>query len=189
MTVESQPAVQISAKDYVINGMMIPLYGVVKYLPSPLGDWLRWLVVRPFCQRLGPVRIYEGVTFWYPYRISIGRDVTLNEWVYLSGFGGLQIGNHVRIGHRTSIITSDHRHDDLSRPIHHQGLESGAVVIDDNVWIGCNVTILKNVRIGHGAIIAAGAVVTHDVPANSIYGGVPARRIGTREEGDRRPLS
>lgn len=171
---------KISSKDYVIHGLYLPVYGLVKYLPSPVGDWLRRLLTHPFAASLGKVRIYEGVTFWYPYRIHIGNDVTLNEWVYLSGFGGLRIGNHVRIGHRTSIITSDHRYDDMSVPIHQQGLIFGEVVIEDDVWIGCNATILKGVRIGRGAIIAAGAVVTRDVPANAIFGGVPARQIGVR---------
>jgi acetyltransferase-like isoleucine patch superfamily enzyme len=170
----------ITPRDYLLHGLYVPIYGVMKYFPSPVGDWLRWLVTRCFAVRLGRVRIYEGVTLWYPYRIEIGDDVTLNEWVYLSGFGGLRIGNHVRIGHRTSIITSDHRHDDLSVPIHQQGLVAGEVVIEDNVWIGCNVTILKGVSIGRGAIVAAGAVVTRDVPPNAIFGGVPAKQIGLR---------
>ena len=175
---------KIKIIDYLVHGVYLPVYGLVKYLPSPFGDWLRYFVTRPFLKSIKGVRIYEGVTFWYPYRIYIGDDVTLNEWVYLSGFGVLRIGNHVRIGHRTSIITSDHRHDDMTTPIHKQGLICGEVVIEDDVWIGCNVTILKGVRIARGAIIAAGAVVTRNVPANVIFGGVPARQIGVRGNDD-----
>ena len=104
----------------------------------------------------------------------------MNEWVYLSGFGGLAIGNHVRIGHRVSIITSDHVYSDISTPIFRQGLIAASVVIEDDVWIGCNATILKGVRIGRGAIIAAGAVVTKDVPPFAIVGGVPASTISSR---------
>lgn len=171
---------KISTMDYLIHGLYLPIYGLVKYLPSPFGDWLRWVLTYPFVARLGKVRIYEGVTFWYPYRIHLGNDITINEWVYLSGFGGLRIGNHVRIGHRASIITSDHCYDDLNVPIHKQGLLCGEVVIEDDVWIGCNVTILKGVRVCRGAVIAAGSVVTRDVPENTIYGGIPARLIGFR---------
>lgn len=171
---------EITRKDYILHALYLPGYGLVKYLPSPIGDWLRRLVTRPFAGRLHNVRMYEGVTLWYPYRIHIGRNVTLNEWVYLSGFGGLRIGDNVRIGHRTSVITSDHVSDDLTVPIHEQGLTYAEVVIEDNVWIGCNATILKGVRIGCGAIVAAGAVVTKDVPSCAIVAGVPARQIGMR---------
>lgn len=171
---------RIRIKDYAIHAVYIFVYGWIKYIPSPLGDWLRWMWVRPFLASCGKLRIYEGVTFWYPYRIHIGDNVTLNEWVYLSGFGGLRIGNGVRVGHRVSIVTSDHVYSDLTKPIYMQGLVSTEVVIGDDVWIGCNVTILKGVQIGEGAIIAAGAVVTKDVEAFSIVGGVPARKISSR---------
>lgn len=176
---------KVKLQDYLIHGIFVFVYGWVKYIPSPIGDWLRWLVVMPFLSRFSRrLRIYEGVTFWYPYRIKIGRNVTLNEWVYLSGFGGLAIGNDVRIGHRVSIVTSDHVYADILVPIHKQGLIDAPVVIEDDVWIGCNATILKGVKIGKGAIIAAGAVVTKNVDAFSIVGGVPARFISSRNSSD-----
>lgn len=171
---------KITLKDYLLHAVFVFAYGWVKYIPSPIGDWLRFLFVRPFLPSCGRLRIYEGVTFWYPYRIKIGNNVTLNEWVYLSGFGGLIIGDNVRIGHRVSIVTSDHVYSDLERPIYKQGLISSQVTIEDDVWIGCNVTILKGVRIGKGAIVAAGAVVTKDVASFSIVGGVPAKSISNR---------
>jgi len=171
---------KITIKDYLLHGIFIFTYGWVKYIPSPLGDWLRLLLARLFLCSCGKLRVYEGVTFWYPYRIKIGNDVTLNEWVYLSGFGGLTIGNHVRIGHRVSIVTSNHMHLDIDTPTFRQGLVASPVVVEDNVWIGCNATILKGVQIGRGAIIAAGAVVTKNVTPFAIVGGVPARVISSR---------
>jgi len=173
---------KIGPKDYLIHGIFIFCYGWVKYIPSPIGDWLRLLVALPFLGSCKGVRIYEGVTLWYPYRIHLGANVTLNEWVYLSGFGGLNIGDNVRIGHRVSIITSDHIYRDIQMPIAEQGLVSAPVSIESDVWIGCNVTILKGVRIGKGAIIAAGAVVTKHVPPFAIVGGVPAKVISHRLE-------
>jgi acetyltransferase-like isoleucine patch superfamily enzyme len=175
---------KITTRDYFVHGLYVPLYGLVKYLPPPIGSWLRRLVTRPFAASMGNVRIYEGVTFWYPYRIRIGHSVTLNEWVYLSGFGELTIGDNVRIGHRTSVITSDHVYDDVTAPIHEQGLVAGQVVIEDNAWIGCNVTILKGVTIGCGAVVAAGSVVTKSVTPYAIVAGVPARQIGMRGQGN-----
>lgn len=94
--------------------------------------------------------------------------------------GNVTIGNYVRIGHRCSIITTDHNFSDKKKAIYEQGIVTGPVVIKNNVWIGCNVTILRGVTIGEGAIIAAGALVNKDVPKNAIYGGVPAKIIKSR---------
>lgn len=177
---ESGGAHSISLRDYLVHGIYLTAYGVAKYIPSPIGDWLRYLIVKPFAARLGKVRLYEGVTIWYPYRVRIGDRVTLNEWIYVDGFGGVDIGDNVRIAHRTTIMSSDHRYQDPNRPIHEQGLVCGPVRIHDGVWIGCNATILMGVTIGEGAIIGAGAVVTKDVPPFAIAVGVPARVVGRR---------
>lgn len=170
----------ISISDYFIHAIFLTIYGVVKYIPSPLGDIFRYICVFPFLKSCHAVRIYEGATFWYPYKITIGSNVSINEWTYLNGYGGLSIGNHVRIGHRTSIITSDHIFSDKSKPIFQQGLIGSKVVIEDDVWIGCNVTILKGVRVGKGAIIAAGSLVLEDVPSRAVVAGVPARVVKRR---------
>lgn len=78
-------AAEYALSDYLKLGSYFALYGVVKYLPSPVGDWLRYGITRPFLKKVQSVRIYEGVTIWYPYRVSIGSKVTLNEWVFIDG--------------------------------------------------------------------------------------------------------
>jgi acetyltransferase-like isoleucine patch superfamily enzyme len=166
--------------DYVVHSIYYTLYGIVRYLPSPLGDVLRWAVTWPFMRRLRSWRISEGVGIGFPYRVSIGRHTTLNEGVLLNGYGGLTIGDGVRIGPRTIIISSDHAFADPDRPIHQQGVVAAATTVEDDVWIGCHVTILKGVRVGRGAVLAAGAVVTKDVAPFTIVGGVPAKVIGRR---------
>ncbi|MDP2809116.1 MAG: acyltransferase [Rhodocyclaceae bacterium] len=166
--------------DYFRLGTYFALYGIVKYLPSPVGDWLRYAVTKPFLKRVGGVRIYEGVTIWYPYRVAIGKQVTLNEWVFIDGFGGVTIGDGVRIAHRVSILSSDHNYEDRNRYIFEQGIKIKPTFIEDDVWLGANSVIMPGVRIAHGAIVGAGAVVTKDVPRFTIVGGVPARPIGMR---------
>ena len=126
------------------------------------------------------IKISEGVTFTYPYRIAIGKNVSINEWCFLDGYGGVKIGNNVRIAHRVTINSSDHEYGDLSKPIYLQGLTKEETVIEDDVWIGCNVVINKGVRVGKGSIIGAGAVVCEDVSVNSIVGGVPAKLLKYR---------
>lgn len=166
--------------DYLVHGLFFALYGVVKYLPSPVGDPLRSLIAWPFLKSYGGARIYEGVTIWYPYRVRLGRGVTLNEWVYISGFGGVCIGDNVRIGHRVTILSSDHEIPSRETLIRNAGLRKGPVQIGADVFIGANTTILRGVTIGKGSVIGAGSVVTRDVPEYSIVAGVPARVIRER---------
>ncbi len=177
---DHEPNTDFKTSDYVVHGIYLLCYGLVKYIPSPVGDWLRFLAMVPFLRSRTYVRLYEGATVWYPYRVSFGRHVSLNEWVYIDGFGGVTVGNDVRIAHRASILSSDHRFDQRSVPIRKQGLKRAATCIGDDVWIGAGAVILPGVTLGQGAIVAAGAVVNDDVAPYSIVGGVPARVIGTR---------
>lgn len=95
--------------------------------------------------------------------------------------GPVTIGNDVLMGPRCTILTHNHQIDDTSRPINQQDFtETQRVIIEDDVWIGANVTILPNVRIGKGSVLAAGAVVTRDVPPLAIVGGVPAHVLRFR---------
>lgn len=113
----------------------------------------------------------------------------MNEWVYISGYGSVQIGNKVRIGSRTTILSSDHSFRDGSLPIYQQPLAAKPTVIEDNVFIGCNAVILGGVTIGSGSVIGAGSIVTKDVPRAAIVAGNPARQIGQtgygRKENDK----
>lgn len=114
--------------------------------------------------------------------LVIGDHVSLNANVYINACSGgtIHIGNDVLIGPNVVLRASDHAFDDLSRPMRTQGHTPGTIVIEDDVWLGANVTVVGGVRIGRGAIIAAGAVVTTDVPSQAIAGGVPARLIRRR---------
>lgn len=166
--------------DYIIHGVYFTLYGIVKYIPSPIGDVLRYLISKPFMKKMGKVRIYEGTTLWYPYRIKLGDNVTLNEWVYISGYSSVTIGNAVRIGSRTTILSSDHEFKDRDRKIYKQGINTrGGVQIENDVFIGTGVIILDGVVIGTHSVIGAGSVVTKDVPPYSVVAGNPAKVMYT----------
>jgi len=115
--------------------------------------------------------------------IEIGDNCHFNFGCYISGTGGLKIGNDCLFAPGAKVITGGHNFDDLSAPIIRQGLDVSPVIIEDNVWVGAGATILQNVTIGSGSVVAAGAVVTKSVERNSIVGGVPARLIGTRTTG------
>lgn len=128
----------------------------------------------------------ESFAFFPPFytdcgkNITIGKDVFLNMGCKFQDQGGIFIGDGSLIGHNVVLVTLNHAMDPADRatmipaPIH----------IGKRVWIGANATVLPGVTIGDGAIVAAGAVVTKDVPENTVVGGVPARvmrKIGKEE--------
>ncbi|EJT02329.1 acyltransferase [Rhizobium sp. CCGE 510] len=110
--------------------------------------------------------------------VILGDDCTVNPYACVSG--KVTCGNGVRIASHASIVGFNHGFDDPDRPIHRQGVVSLGIVIGDDVWIGANCVVLDGVTIGSGAVIAAGAVVTQDIPALSIAGGVPAKVLRRR---------
>jgi acetyltransferase-like isoleucine patch superfamily enzyme len=112
-------------------------------------------------------------------RIRIGKKCGFNRFTLIDASERIEIHDFVRVGPNCYITDHDHGMA-LDRPVTEQPLVSKPVVIERDAWIGSGVTILKGVRIGEQAVIAAGAVVTKDVPAREIHGGVPAKKIGIR---------
>ncbi len=105
--------------------------------------------------------------------IHLGKDVFINSNCQFQDQGGIFVGDGCLIGPSTIIATLNHDQD----PDRRQNMHHAPVRLGRNVWTGAHVTILPGVTIGDGAIIAAGAVVTKDVPAREVWGGVPARLI------------
>lgn len=91
--------------------------------------------------------------------------------------GPVTIGNHVNLAQGITVTALNHNFDDTTKRIDEQGIATKPVVISDDVWIGANAVILPGVIIGRHVVVAAGAVVTKDVPDNTIVGGVPATII------------
>lgn len=109
--------------------------------------------------------------------IKIGKNVFINHACSFLDMGGITIEDDVLIGPKVNLITENHPIDPLNR----KALICKPIVIKRNAWIGAAVTILPGVTIGENAIVAAGAVVSKDVSANTIVGGVPAKYIRTIE--------
>lgn len=94
--------------------------------------------------------------------------------------GRIEIGAHTAVGPGTVIRAANHCIARQDVPIMHQGHVPGQIIIEEDVWIGANCVITPDVRIGRGAVVGAGAVVTRNVAPFSIVGGVPAKQIGMR---------
>ncbi len=122
---------------------------------------------------------YYGHELGKGLRVGAGTAIGAYSWIGASG--QVSIGENVMFGPRVVVIPENHVHADLDRTIKEQGVVRSDVTIEDDCWIGCNVTILAGVTIGRGSIIAAGAVVNRDVAPYSIAGGVPARILKQRE--------
>ncbi|MCB0164432.1 MAG: acyltransferase [Anaerolineae bacterium] len=114
--------------------------------------------------------------------ITIGNNCFLGEYNVIRGQGGVQIGNDVYTGPMVQMVAVNHVYQDANRPIREQGITAQGIIIEDDVWIGANATIVDGVTIGKGSIIGAGSVVTRDIPPYSIAVGTPAKRVKDRRE-------
>lgn len=149
---------------------------------------LRWVghipshSIRKFFYRLSGIKIGKGSTihmwagFFYPRNIVIGEDTIIGDHVFLDGRDRIEIGNHTDIASSVMIYNSEH---DLSDK--EFKAVNAPVKIGDYCFIGPRAIILPGVKIGKGAVVAAGAVVTKDVADFQIVGGVPAKPIGERK--------
>ena len=160
-------------------------YCIIYYLPhsrlARISNKLRlWYVCKVLkIMHSHPANYFENrVYIGDGRRVNIGYNCHINENVFIQG---ANIGNYVMIAPDVAILSKSHKHDDLLIPMVNQGETKEEIpVIEDNVWIGRRAIILPGLRLGSGCIVAAGAVVTKDIPPNSIVGGVPAKLIRKR---------
>lgn len=110
--------------------------------------------------------------------LQIDDGVVLSRGVHLVAHAGVHIGAGTMIGEYASVRDANHRRDGPC--LREAGHDAGAITIGREVWIGRGATVLAGVHIGDHAVVAAGAVVTRDVPAGGVVGGVPARPLGAR---------
>lgn len=113
--------------------------------------------------------------------LEIGREVSLGPGAHIyEPRAGIKIGDYVMIAGGTVICGVNHGYSDLTVPMRKQAPSNRPVTIESDVWIGMNCSILPGVRIGRGAIIGAGSVVTKDIPPYSINYGVPSQPVAKR---------
>ena len=161
----------------------------------------RWYVrlLEPLYQQRGRgSKIYRSVRMDTPpyRRFALGRnsvvesfscinnavgDVVIGDYtrvgLHNTIIGPVTIGHHVNLAQGITVTALNHNFADITRRIDQQGVATSPVVIGNDVWIGANAVILPGVTIGSHAVVAAGAVVTKDVPGNCIVAGVPAKII------------
>lgn len=162
-------------------------YAFAYYLPSSYSkfggtffNWIRIFCVKRIFKKCGKISTIDTHAYF-----GNGREVRIGDG---SGIGAnnhipnnIIIGNDVMMGPDIYIASNNHSFDRLDIPMNKQGIKvAEPTVLEDDCWIGANVTILKGVTIGRGSVVAAGAVVTKSCMPYSIIGGVPARLIKKR---------
>jgi acetyltransferase-like isoleucine patch superfamily enzyme len=120
------------------------------------------------------IRCHEGV-------VEIGDKTVIGQECTISAYQRVRIGEQCVIADRAMFIDFDHGVTEVERPIRVQGIYKRDIVVGSNVWIGYGACVLRGVRVGDNSVIGTNAVVTEDVPANALVGGVPAKVIRMRE--------
>lgn len=167
----------------VVNNMWRIVYaGTAKLLPqscySKLAMRLRNFFAHRICESAGKgINIERGATF--AAGVTIGDDSGIGKDCELHGV--VHIGNHVMMAAECVFYTRNHEASRTDIPMSQQGeTEMNPIFVGDDVWLGRRVMVMPGVHIGNGCIVAAGAVVTKDLPPYTIAGGVPAKIIGSR---------
>lgn len=125
--------------------------------------------------------IYPFTSVHFPQNLSIGNNVKLNRGVFITATTDIKIGDNVMIGPYTIINSGNHVYNNPCALIQDQGHIKKPIEIEDDVWIGSNVSILAGVKIGKGTVIGAGAVVNKSIPEFCVAVGVPAKVIKRRQ--------
>jgi acetyltransferase-like isoleucine patch superfamily enzyme len=158
--------------------------------------WIK-LFVNPFYHKKGKGAIVRprtrmDVVPWNKF--ELGEDSTIEDFSAINNgvgdvivgdrskiglsntiIGPVTIGNDIRLAQNITLSGLNHNYEDVSRPIHLQGVSTAAITIEDGTWIGANAVVLAGVTIGKNCVIAAGSIVTKNIPSYSVAAGNPAR--------------
>jgi acetyltransferase-like isoleucine patch superfamily enzyme len=140
---------------------------------SPDPEEITALLSKILGKKLDNIEVFTPIYINYGKHISIGKNVFINFDCTFLALGGITIEDDVLIGPKVSLITESHP----LNPMQRKGLIGKSIVIKRNAWIGAGATILPGITIGENSVVAAGAVVSKDVPDNTIVGGIPAKII------------
>jgi acetyltransferase-like isoleucine patch superfamily enzyme len=114
--------------------------------------------------------------------VEIGRKTVFGQECTISAYKRVRIGDECVIADRAMFIDFDHGVVEVERPVRTQGIYTREVEVGSNVWIGYGACILRGVKVGDNSIIGANSVVTKDVPANAVVGGIPAQILRMRDK-------
>ncbi|PHI31820.1 acyltransferase [Budvicia aquatica] len=158
---------------------LLALYDFFSLVPTRIGVLARYILVSAQVKSIGK-NVYIGrfVTIKNMYKLSIGDNVSIHEYSYLDACGNIYIGSEVSIAHGVSIISFEHSWKDSLKSIKYNNIIFKDIIINDDVWIGAGARILGGSILEHRTVVGSGSVFKLCGMKNSIYAGVPARKIG-----------
>ena len=152
----------------------------LRYIFNQLRTWYTFHIRYPWIKYNGFVRIMKGTSFAQNMDVKIGHNVQFGEFCNIAS--NVHFGNNILMAGRVCFVgKQDHTFSTPGKTIWNgERGNNGITVVEDDVWIGTAAIIMSGITIGNGSIVAAGSVVTKDIPACEIWGGVPAKKIRNR---------
>lgn len=168
--------------EYEIYEILETVFSVVS---GTFGKYLRRIFYGFFLNNCGKnLNVGLRVKIQVPRNVDVGKNVGFNYGVWIAANynknGKIILGNNVLIGPYSILHSGNHNFKDPKTPIHKQGFKFNRIIIEDDVLISARCTILSGVTIGKGSVIAAGSVITKNIPPYSVVAGVPGKIISTR---------
>ncbi|MDD3944784.1 MAG: acyltransferase [Bacteroidales bacterium] len=170
-----------------MKNFLVCSYEIISTIVFALPRHKIFNVIKSNYLRIQGADIRKAITYYPGIKINPARNIVISDnvdlaWgVIITTGGGVEIGERTLVGYRTQILSSNHVIPPNKGRIFEAGHSHSKIIIENDVWIGANCIITAGVRIGEGAVVAAGSVVTKDVPSFTIVGGVPAKIIKVRD--------
>ena len=166
------------------SGMPLRLLEILgqSFPENAWGCRIRGFFYKPFLKKCGRnFQVALQAKLEHPHGIEVGNDVYIGHGSWISGLrGGVRLEDEVMLGPFVSMVSSDHRFENGSARFV-EG-RAGKIIIGKGTWIASGVTVVAGVTVGNSCLLAAGSVVTKDVPESSVVGGVPGKVIGSTRE-------
>lgn len=171
----------LKAQNTLANRAARALWQVVWLLlfrpsPRPLHAW-RALLLRCFGARLGPhCRIYPGAQIWAPWKLHCDEAACIADGAEVYNQATVTLGSHAIISQQAYLCSATHDVHDPDFP-----LVASPITVGARAWICARATVMPGITVGEGAVLALGAVATQSLEPWTVYGGIPARKLGARQ--------
>jgi acetyltransferase-like isoleucine patch superfamily enzyme len=158
---------------------------IVSILPGKSGDIIRYHFYKKKLAKCGKsIRFAYNMQIISPEKLFLGNNIELGWDTLFDCNGDIHIGDNSGVAPGTYLLSESPIYENPDKPICQQGTHRAPIIIESDVWVGANCIINPGVKIGTGAVVAGGSVVSSDIPAYALVAGNPARTIGWRKKSD-----